>query len=147
VAACLWLVDFNHSPPHSYNVCYLFSREATSFNKKQALRELHALKKNLNSSNNVKFIFALNILKKTCISNHRSVNAVSKNNQDFIVFMRNQSTKSLFQNTPENINEIMYDSEADEISSEDLNKFLNDAEKWISSHRIIVKKEESSLNA
>ena len=41
----------------------------------------------------------------------------------------------------------MYDSEADEISSEDLNKFLNDAEKWISSHRIIVKKEESSLNA
>ena len=41
----------------------------------------------------------------------------------------------------------MYDSEADEISSEDLNKFLNDAEKWISSHRIIIKKEESSLNA
>ena len=81
------------------------------------------------------------------ISNHRSVNAVSKNNQDFIVFMRNQSTKSLFQNTPENINEIMYDSEADEISSEDLNKFLSDAEKWINSHRIIIKKEESSLNA
>lgn len=72
---------------------------------------------------------------------------MSKNNQDFIVFMRNQSTKSLFQNTPENINEIMYDSEADEISSDDLNKFLNDAEKWISSHRIIIKKEESSLNA
>ena len=72
---------------------------------------------------------------------------MSKNNQDFIVFMRNQSTKSLFQNTPENINEIMYDSEADEISSEDLNKFLNDAEKWINSHRIIIKKEESSLNA
>ena len=61
--------------------------------------------------------------------------------------MRNQSTKSLFQNTPENINEIMYDSEADEISSDDLNKFLNDAEKWINSHRIIIKKEESSLNA
>ena len=72
---------------------------------------------------------------------------MSKNNQDFIVFMRNQSTKSLFQNTPENINEIMYDSEADEISSDDLNKFLNDAEKWINSHRIIIKKEESSLNA
>ena len=72
---------------------------------------------------------------------------MSKNNQDFIVFMRNQSTKSLFQNTPENINEIMYDSEADEISSEELNKFLNDAEKWISNHRIIVNKEESSLNA
>ena len=75
------------------------------------------------------------------------MNAVLKNNQDFIVFMRNQSTKSLFQNTPENINEIMYDSEADEISSDDLNKFLNDAEKWINSHRIIIKKEESSLNA
>ena len=72
---------------------------------------------------------------------------MSKNNQDFIVFMRNQSTKSLFQNTPENINEIMYDSEADEISSDDLNKFLNDAEKWINSHRINIKKEESSLNA
>ena len=72
---------------------------------------------------------------------------MSKNNQDFIVFMRNQSTKSLFQNTPENINEIMYDSEADEISSDDLDKFLNDAEKWINSHRIIIKKEESSLNA
>ena len=70
-----------------------------------------------------------------------------QNNQDFIVFMRNQSTKSLFQNTPENINEIMYDSEADEISSDDLNKFLNDAEKWINSHRITIKKEESSLNA
>ena len=130
-----------------FAIFFLVKQHRSNLYKRQALRELHALKKNLNSSNNVKFTFALNILKKTCISNHRSVNAVSKNNQDFIVFMQNQSTKSLFQNTPENINEIMYDSEADEISSDDLNKFLNDAEKWISSHQIIIKKEESSLNA
>ena len=127
-----------------FAIFFLVKQHRSNLYKRQALRELHALKKNLGSSNNDRFSYALNILKKTCISNHRSVNAVSNNIRDFIVFIRNQSTKSLFQNIPENINEIMYDAEADEISSDDLNKFLTDAEKWISSHRIIIKKEEPS---
>jgi hypothetical protein len=115
---------------------YLLLRYRLNLYRRQALLKLSLLKQDSDTTDAAKVVALFSLLRQVSRSIYPHDDHSSAENARFIAFLQANCPVNVFDNLPDNLQEILYsESVADGVPADQLRSLFESCEMWISRHR------------